>query len=140
MAHRSDLAHDYWAPLCDLAQRLKCWSRTRLVHGSKQWTTDWGMLLTMPTESYLEVSEGPFPLRQFQLVELATKRVRGGLAHRPLGFVDITAELLAELARCERAYELRDGTWSLSGLFSEAALVMVRLPNPFFEADSSPSS
>jgi hypothetical protein len=92
----------YWAPLCELASRLSCWSRASINDGLDQWTTDCGMLLTLPVDGYLESSGGPIPIRYVEWVQIATVRVRGGIAGRPLEFVDIAEEILTSLKQLDR--------------------------------------
>jgi hypothetical protein len=62
----------YWGPVCSLSSQLRCWVRLRASDGNASWTTDWGTLLTLPTDSYLEASGGPVPIRHVEWVEIAT--------------------------------------------------------------------
>lgn len=77
----------YWGPVCSLRSRLRCWVRLRASDGSAPWTTDWGMLLTLPRDGYLEAGPGPVPIRHVEWVEIATMRVKGGIRGLPLGEV-----------------------------------------------------
>jgi hypothetical protein len=89
------------------------------------------MLLILPTEGYLESSEGSLPFREVEWVEVSTKRVRGGLAGRPRQTLDIKAELLSALRGTRARWELRESTWSMEGVFAEEPVEVVRILNPF---------
>src|SRR5437899_3351649 len=112
-ASRMTTGNAYWAPICELAMRLRSWSRASVSDGPDRWTTDWGQLLTLPVEGYLEVSDGPRPIGQFEWIQIAAARVRGGMAGRPLEFVDISDEIVAGLDQHDRAYEIRSESWSI---------------------------
>jgi hypothetical protein len=88
------------------------------------------MSLHLPTNGYLEV-EGPIPIRQVQWVQIATLRVRGGLAGRPLGFIDIAEQILTSVTLLDCSWELRDESWSVEGIFENEPVRVLHLPNPF---------
>ncbi len=127
----------YWAPICELAMRLRCWSRASVSDGPNRWTTDWGQLLTLPVDGYLEVAEGPYPIRQFDWVQLSTMKLHGGLAGRPLEFVDISQELLTNVKQHERRYETRNESWAISGLFENESVTVIHFANPFYGSTST---
>jgi hypothetical protein len=95
------------------------------------WTTDWGQLLILPVQGYLEVSEGPVPIRCVEWVELSTLRLKGGLAGQPLERIDATHDVLSALRDLQAIWELRRTTWSIERILSEEPVQAVHLPNPF---------
>jgi len=107
-------------------------SRACIFDHSTNWITDWGMLLTIPTEGYLEVSEGPYPFHQFSWIHLSTKRIRGGRFGKALEFVDIKESLVTSLNRCGRSFELRHDIWSYRDFFKDDPVMIIYLENPFF--------
>jgi hypothetical protein len=121
----------YWKPVCDLASRLRCWSRIAIRDQNGAWVTPWGMLLTLPVPDYLEGSGGPVPIRCVEWVELSTLHLKGGLAGRPLQRIDATDDVLSSLREVAAIWELRRTTWSIVGLFPEEPVQAVHLPNPF---------
>ena len=123
--------HIYWTPICELAKRPRCWSRASVTDGPSQWTTDWGQLLITPVPGYLEVSEGPYTIRQFDWVQLSTITLHGGLAGRPLKFVDISEEILMNAKQLDRPFEIRDELWSMLPLFENQPLKVLHFTNPF---------
>jgi hypothetical protein len=123
----------YWAPICELATRLRCWSRAAVNDGLNRWTTDWGQLLILPVSGYLEVTGGPYRIRQFDWVQLPMRTLRGGLGGRPLEFVDLSHELLTGVKKTFRDFELRDESWSVSDLFDNEPIKVIHFPNPFCE-------
>ena len=122
---------EYWAPICHIATKLRCWERLSANDGRARWVTDWSMLLTIPTAGYLEVGEGPVPIRHVEWVELSTLRVKGGLAGRPRQMIDVGEDILSHLRQASIAWELRESTWSLKGLFDEEPVQVIRVLNPF---------
>jgi hypothetical protein len=122
----------YWLPICELATRLRCWERLSANDGRARWITDWHMLLSIPTPGYLEVGEGPVPIRQVEWVELSTLRVRGGIAGRPRQVVDIADDVASNLRQTATIWEFRDTTWSLEGIFKNEPLRVVHVVNPFW--------
>jgi len=94
------------------------------------WTTDWGMLLTLPTAGYLEASGGPVPIRQVEWVEIATMRVKGGMHGLPPEMMDITEDLLSSLREVPIAWDLRQATWAVLGVFAERPVQVVNIANP----------
>ena len=121
----------YWAPICELASRLRAWSRASVSDERDRFTTDWGQLLTLPVNGYLEGSDGPRPIGQFEWIQIAGARVRGGMAGRPLEFVDIFDEIVAGLNQQDRRYEIRSESWSMPGIFENEPVKVLHLPNPF---------
>ena len=71
-------AESYWAPLCTLTSRLKCWFRMAYKEGSGTIKEEWGQLLTIPTKGYLEGPNGPIRIHDVEWVELSTSRIKGG--------------------------------------------------------------
>jgi hypothetical protein len=122
---------EYWKPICDLATRLRCWVRLSANDGRTRWVTDWRMLLLVPSAGYLEVGEGPVPIRHVEWVELSTLRVQGGLAGRPLARIDMTHDILSGLQKVSAVWKLRDTAWSLNGMFEDELVRVVHLANPF---------
>jgi hypothetical protein len=121
----------YWSPICELAARLRCWSRARINDGQSQWTTDWGQLLILPVDGYLEVSEGPYPIRHFDWVQLSTVKLHGGLAGRPLEFHDVSQQILVGLKQHAHPFEVRDESWSLPRFFENEPVKVIHFVNPF---------
>ena len=119
----------YWGPVCSLSSH--CWVRLRASDGSAPWTTDWGMRLGLPTDGYLEASGGPVPIRHVEWVEIATMRVKGGMRGLPLEMIEITEELLASLRGMAIAWDLRQATWAIQGVFAERPVQVVHISNPW---------
>ena len=89
------------------------------------------MLLTIPVEGYLEGPEGPVALRDVEWIEFSTKQIKGGLAGRPMQFVDIEQDLLSAMRDVQVVWEVRQGSWSVNGLFDNEPVRVVRIVNPF---------
>jgi len=121
----------YWSPISELARRLRCWSRACINDGQSQWTTDWGELLSLPVNGYLEVSEGPYPIRQFEWIQLSTMQLYGGLAGRPLEFKNVSQQILEDLKQCPHRFEVRDESWSVPRFFENEPVKIIHLVNPF---------
>jgi hypothetical protein len=98
--------------------------------GSSTQEGDWGQLLTIPVDGYLEVSSGPVPFRDVDWVEVSMNRVRGGMAGRPLQMLDVKDEVLAGLRGMQLSWELRDSTWSMEGVFEDEPVQVIRIANP----------
>jgi hypothetical protein len=97
------------------------------------------MLLTLPTDGYLEGSGGPVPIRHVVWVEIATMRVKGGMRGLPLEMIEITEELLASLREIPIAWDLRRGTWAIQGVFAERPVQVVRISNPWGPPQHGPN-
>jgi hypothetical protein len=94
--------------------------------------SEWGQLLIIPTEGYLEApAEGPIPLRDVAWVEISTMRVRGGMAGRPRQMMDITDEILPALQATQANWEFRESSWSIERVFDEEPVRVIRVLNPF---------
>lgn len=65
-----------------------------------------------------------------EYVELSTQRVRGGLAGRPLEFVDIKDELLILLAKTTLVWTFVQTTWTLDRFFDERPVEALRVSRP----------
>jgi hypothetical protein len=130
---------EFWAPICQIATQLRCWERLSANDGHTRWVTDWATLLIMPTADYLEVSEGPVPIRYVEWVELSTLRIKGGMAGRPRQMVDMKEDIVSHLRQTSVAWELRESTWSLKGLLDEEPVQAVRIVNPFGPKPERPS-
>ena len=130
---------EQWSAVCAIVTRLRCWTRMSANDGRARWITDWSTLLTIPAPGYLEVGEGPLPIRYVDWVEVSTLRVRGGLAGRPCQTVPITEEILSALQESSIACEVRESTWSLKGLFAHEPVQVVRIENSLGPAPTSPS-
>lgn len=121
----------YWSSISELAMRLRCWSRACINDGQNQWTTNWGQLLILPVNGYLEVSEGPYPIRQFEWVQLSTMKLHGGLVGRPLEFLDISQQILEGLKPHSHRFEICDESWSIPRFFENEPVKIIHLVNPF---------
>jgi hypothetical protein len=62
---------------------------------------------------------------------ISTSRIKGGMAGRPLHFVDAKDEILAALRETQLHWALRESTWSREGVFKEEPVQVVRIVNPF---------
>jgi hypothetical protein len=107
-------AMSYWSPIIDLRNRLGGWVRVAWRDGTSTEEGEWGNLLLMPTATYLEGPDGPWPLGIVEWVDLATRVPSLGAA-RPPRFVDIKDEILAGLHAAQRPCEIRETTWSAKG-------------------------
>jgi hypothetical protein len=58
-------------------------------------------------------------------------RINGGMAGRPLKFIDIKDEILAGLRGMQLCWELRDTTWSEERIFENEPVQVARFVNPF---------
>jgi hypothetical protein len=124
-------ASEFWLPVCELRNRLKCWVRVSTAGDGRADRSDWGMLLIVPVPGYLEGPSGPVPIREVEWVELCSLVVRGGVAGRPLEFVDISESLLAAARAVAPAFELRDAPFSVSNRFSARPARVLHFTNPF---------
>jgi hypothetical protein len=53
--------------------------------------------------------------------------------------VDVSEDILSRLREASIAWELRDTTWSVKGLFDEEPVRVVRIVNPFGPKPDKPS-
>jgi hypothetical protein len=132
-------AVSYWDPLCTLVGRIRCWVRMAYRSRGEILIGRWGQLLIMPTSTYLEASGGPVPVADVEWVELSTKDIFGGMAGRPLRLVDIKDEVLAGVLEAGVTWDLREGVWSVEGLFDKEPLQIVHVLNPFGPTPAKPS-
>jgi hypothetical protein len=94
------------------------------------------MGLGLPTPTYLEGPGGPVPIDQVEWVEIATSRVRGGLAGKPIEVLDATEEIIAALGATKAVWSFRETSWSLPiAHFGERPLRAIHLGNPFLRVD-----
>lgn len=128
----------YWARLCTLVADLRCWVRIASRSGRNNIACRWGQLLTIPVAGYLEASGGPVSLDDVAWVEIATKRVVGGIAGRPRQMVEIKHEILSRVREAGLTWDLRRGTWSIEGVFDNEPLEMVRVVNPLGATPAEP--
>ncbi len=127
-----DDATSYWLPLCAVVQRLRpCWVRTAWRDGDSTDEGRWGQLLTTPVNGYLEGPDGPWPVRVIEWVEVSTSGVKGGLAGRPLQFVDRKAEIIAAANETPLHWELRATNWTVERVFDNEPVDVLRFRNPF---------
>lgn len=124
-------AESYWSPLCKLVSELRCWVRVAWREGSSTKEGDWGQMLIIPTTGYLEGPSGPMPFRDVEWVEVSTSRIKGGIAGRPLQFVDVKGEILAALGGTKLLWELRDSRWFMERVFKDEPVLVARVVNPF---------
>jgi hypothetical protein len=91
----------------------------------------WSQLLTIPVPGYLEGPAGPAPFRHVECVQIATARVRGGIAGRRLEFVDIQDDVLANIRATRVMWELHQETWLIDGVFDARPVSVVHIANPY---------
>jgi hypothetical protein len=120
----------YWTPLCDLVAQIRCHARVVEWIDGKAYDGYWSQMLIEPVEGYLEAGAGPTHIRNVAWVELAASKVQGGLAGRPLRFIDIKGEIAARLQGLPMVWELRSSTWSLERLFVDEPVEIFRFLNP----------
>jgi hypothetical protein len=89
------------------------------------------MLLTIPTEGYLEGPGGPIPIRDVEWVEISARCIFGGIAGRPRQMVDIKDDILSGLRATQLTWEVRESAWSVEGVFDEEPVQVIRVLNPF---------
>ncbi|HWA63632.1 MAG TPA: hypothetical protein VG939_19805 [Caulobacteraceae bacterium] len=80
---------------------------------------------------YLEGPDGPWSVRIIEWVEVSTMGVRGGLAGRPLQFVERKAEVVAAAKETQLEWELRATSWTVGRLFENEPVEVLRFMNPF---------
>ncbi len=135
----------YWSPFFQLRSQLGCWVRMAWRDATSSYVSEWGMILLMPVEGYLEGPDGPIPLRDVKWVEVSTCRIRAGLG-RPMQIINIKDELLAGLVSTQINWELIDSMWSMElsfkgelvYAFKDEPVQVVRVVNPFFEPKLRP--
>jgi hypothetical protein len=125
-------ALSYWSPLFELRAQLRCWVRFAWREETSTEEGRWGQLLTIPVRGYLEGPDGPMLLRDVEWVEVATCRIKGGMAGLPLQMVDVKDEILARLRGMQLSWELRETTWSRERVFENEPVQVIRFINPFF--------
>ncbi len=94
-----------------------------------EWETDWGTLLTVPVEGYLEVSEGPFPLRcveWVQLVGVTLHQRRGG---GRVTATDTSETLIATLQQLGVTFEFRNIVWTPHAELRDRPVTAVHVDN-----------
>lgn len=127
-------ASKYWSQLFEVVRPFRCWLRVAWRDGDSTDDGQWGMLLGMPVEGYLEGPDGPWPLRDVEWVDVSLSYLRGGMAGLPLQILDDKKEeILAGLRATQLDWELRTAKWSIDGFFQDQAVELVRIVNPFFE-------
>lgn len=136
-------ARAYWSPLFELNNTLRFWVRVAWRDGALTEPGEWGQLLLMPVDGYLEGPDGPWPLRDVEWVDVSTSLVKAkriGVAPNLAGtrryeyslkFIEIKDAILAGLQGTELSWELRESTWNWEGVFEERAVEVVRFVNPF---------
>ncbi len=126
----------YWTPICDLVCSRRCWVRLAATpeHGG---LSEWGHGLGLPTPTYLEGPGGPVPLTQVEWLEIATERVRGGLAGRPIEIIDVTQQVVAALSEASAQWHFREATWAPIALIELRPLRVICVTNPFFTPDAA---
>ncbi|WP_426321963.1 hypothetical protein [Pseudoduganella sp. R-43] len=123
-------AVSYLAPICGLVAQLRCWIRVASTSGLSTEEGDWGQLLTIPVDGYLEGPNGPYPFRDVQWIELSTNRIKSGMAGHPLQFVDIKDQILELLRNTGVTWEIRESVWSVPRIFEDQPVQVVRIVNP----------
>lgn len=125
-------AASYFSPLFALRARIGCWVRVTWREGASIQEGDWGQLLTIPTEGYLEGPDGPMPIRAVEWVDISTHIIKGGRSGQPREMIDVKDEIIAGLQATQLRWELRQSKWSVAWLFEEEEPVeVIRIPNPF---------
>jgi hypothetical protein len=71
------------------------------------------------------------PFRHVEWVQIATDRVHGGIGGRPLEFVDIQDDVLANTRATRVMWELRQETWRIDGVFDARPVSVVHIANPY---------
>lgn len=121
----------YWSPLFELRSQLRCWVRVAWKEGTSTQEGEWGQLLIMSVQGYLEGPSGPVPLRDVEWVEVSTCRIKGGVAGRPWQMIDAKDEILAGLRETQLSWELLESSWSVQGVFEGKPVQVVRIANPY---------
>ncbi|MFZ6770007.1 hypothetical protein ACO0LM_23375 [Undibacterium sp. Di26W] len=111
--------------------KLSCWVRVAWRDDDLTEEGDWGMLLTIPVDGYLEGPSGPMPFRDVEWVEVSTNHIKGGKAGRTLEFIDIKDEILSGLIGTQLGWDLRESTWSKHRIFEDEPVQVLRFMNPF---------
>lgn len=124
-------AENYWQPICNAVSRLRCWVRLSYRDVATSDVSPWGQLLTIPTGGYLEACFGPVPMRRVLWVQVAPFNLRGGLASRPLEFIEIHEQVVAELRETKALWTLREEAWSVEGIFIDRPVTAIHIANPF---------
>jgi hypothetical protein len=124
-------AASYWSPICELVSQLRCWVRAAWREDDSTVESWWGQLLGMPVDGYLEAAGGPTPVRDIEWVDLSTRRIKGGLAGRPRQMIDATDEIVAALQKTRASWQFHESTWSITGIFEEEPVRVIRIANPF---------
>lgn len=117
---------NYWQPVCEVVHRFRCWVRLASAEG----ISPWGQLLTIPTPSYLEACWGPVPVQLVSWVQLMPVQVRGGLAGRPLEFLNIQEEVVAAIQNTPAIWSFREELWSVDRIFESRLGSAIHLANP----------
>jgi hypothetical protein len=131
-------ASSYWSPVCELVSDLRCWVRVTWQSDGKTLEGRWGQLLTTPTQDYLEAPGGQVSIKDVEYVDISTKRIIGGIAGRPRQMVDITDDILSAVDDT-LTWELREGIWSVEGVFDREPVQVFRVLNPFGPTLAKPS-
>jgi|GEM_PF-1152963 len=128
---RARLSRLYWEPIVEAVRPFR--ARIRLFGGEAlvSFLTDWGTLLIVPTDGYVEVSEGPFAISRVRWVEVCATTFQGGRG-RPLTFQNIEADLVGSLQQTQAVWEICDARWTLEPLFEDRPVRAVRIKNPFW--------
>ncbi len=129
---RARLSRVYWEPIVQAVGTVR--PRVRMCGGEDpaSFLTDWGTLFILPTDRYLEVSEGPCAISRVRWVELCATTCHGGRAGRPLTFQDIEADLVVCLEQTAAIWEVCDAVWTFAPLFEDRPVRAVRIKNPFW--------
>ena len=99
-------AEIYWQSICDAVSRVRCWVRLSCVDAAHSHASPWGQLLIVPTKGYLEVCSGPVAVREVQWVQIAPIKLRGGLAGRPVEFIDLQDQTEAALREAGTVWKI----------------------------------
>ena len=127
-------ASSYWASLCEIRSRLKCWVRLAWTpDGRPTEVSRWGMLLGIPVPGYLEGPAGPVRMGEVEWVELSTSRLKGCMVDgksQVAGTRDIREALVSELTATGLVWERHDATWSMAGKFDDLPVQTIRVSAP----------
>ena len=122
---------NYWQPVCDVVTQLRCWVRLAQDGDFALYVTPWSQLLTIPVAGYLESGGGPASIQSVTWVQIIPIKVRGGLAGRPLEFVNYQDGAVAAIRETQAVWTLREELWSVPNVFDARPALAIHVANPF---------
>ena len=116
-----------WQRVKNVIVETRSWCRILYSDSSSTTESSWGMLFTVPTQGYVEGSEGPIPDRFVDAVEIASIRISGGLNGISMNWRDNSPAVVSALERNDLAWSRERVLFVLDALLTIPELEVFRV-------------